>query len=152
MNMLISGNKRRRIPDYYSAPQKLSPGFIELINWLLNSDYPLSQWLQSLSVVRGALLQYSYLHYECEFGQHWYYNLTPCNVKIKHIPVSYPCNVPTEEIFAQQVRYSFSFPQTEFSVRWRDEGNLCKCVYFPFLCLFQSQNGGSKAERLLGSI
>ena len=42
MNMLISGNKRRRIPDYYSAPQKLSPGFIELINWLLNSDYPLS--------------------------------------------------------------------------------------------------------------
>ena len=87
-----------------------------------------------------------------EFGQHRNYNLTPCNVKIKHITVSYPCNVPTEEIFAQQVRYSFSFPQTEFSVRWRDEGNLCKCVYFPFLCLFQSQNGGSKAERLLGSI
>ena len=25
MNVLISGNKRRRIPDYYSAPQHFLP-------------------------------------------------------------------------------------------------------------------------------
>ena len=66
-------------------------------------------------------MQYSYLHYGCEFGQHWNYNLTPCNVKIKHILQS---QIHTGEKYLNSMN---SFLKLNF-LSDGDEGEICANV------------------------